>query len=298
VIKWAGLNGEEKQQLMPILSTTDNWILLTHQLGESNETLPPFREAKLVAKAEGENSRHKGWWRERKDELATNSITTEVWRSTKGRIPEATRTTIQEAIEVENSKDTPSFGTEDLETIYRRGTEAGLSGIYSFPGAVYATDGSNDKGVMGAGFYRLDKNRGGCCQLGRGEEGNSSNRAELGASSLALEDAKDRKVRNPMILLSDSASPPKWRKCESFRDNGLRGRRQERAMDRMDRPRTSIDERMLSGRRTVVIVWWAVVGFWSFFIDFLLLVAATFCILGLDFCVLAYWGSAALLLPL
>jgi len=67
-------------------------------------------------------------------------------------------------------------------------------------------------------------------------------------------------------------------------------------MDRMDRPRTSIDDRMLSGRGAVVIVLWAVAGFWSFFIDLLLLVAATFCILGLDFCVLAYWGSAALLL--
>ena len=41
-----------------------------------------------------------------------------------------------------------------------------------------------------------------------------------------------------------------------------------------------------------------VAGFWSFFIDLLLLVAATFCILGLDFCVLAYWGSAALLVSL
>ena len=63
--------------------------------------------------------------------------------------------------------------------LHRLGTEAGLLGIYSLPGAVYATDGSNDKGVMGAGFYRLDGNRGGCCQLGRGKEGNSSNQAEL-----------------------------------------------------------------------------------------------------------------------
>ena len=35
----------------------------------------------------------------------------------------------------------------------------GLLGIYNFPEAVYATDGSNDKGVMGADFYRLDQNR-------------------------------------------------------------------------------------------------------------------------------------------
>jgi len=49
-------------------------------------------------------------------------------------------------------------------------------------------------------------------------------------------------------------SPPKWRKCESFRGNGLHSWRPERAMDRMDRHRTSIDERMLSGRRAVMIV--------------------------------------------
>jgi len=61
-------------------------------------------------------------------------------------------------------------------------------------------------------------------------------------------------------------------------------------MDWMDRPRTSIDERMLSGRLAVVIMRLVVAGFWSSFIDLLLLVAATFCILGLDFCVLAYWA--------
>ena len=84
---------------------------------------------------------------------------------------------IQEALEEKGAKDTHSFGLEDLEKIHRSGTEAGLLGIYNFPGAVYARDGSNDKGVTGAGYFKLDENRGGCCQLGRGEEGNSSNRA-------------------------------------------------------------------------------------------------------------------------
>jgi len=115
---------------------------------------------------------------------------------------------IQEALEEESTKDTPSFGSEDLEIRRprdRSGTEAGLLGIYNFPGAVYATDGSNDKGVIGAGYFKLDENRGGCCQLGRGEEGNSSNRAELGAACLALKDAKRQQDRKPMILLSDSA---------------------------------------------------------------------------------------------
>jgi len=152
-------------------------------------------------------------------------MTTEVWISTRGRISEATRIAIQEALEEENKKDTPSFGREDLEDtpscgredleeIQRSGTEVGLLGIYNFPGSVYATDGSNDRGVMGAGFSKLDEHRGSCCKLGRCEEGNFPNRTELGAACLALEDSKRQQDRKPVILLSDSAcflsSSQKW----------------------------------------------------------------------------------------
>ena len=76
---------------------------------------------------------------------------------------------IQEALDEGHKKDTPSFGMEDLDVIHRSVSEVGLLGIYNFPGAVYATDGSNDKGIMGAGYFRLDEHRGGCCQLGRGK---------------------------------------------------------------------------------------------------------------------------------
>ena len=141
-------------------------------------------------------------------------MTTEVWISTRGRISEATRIALQEALEEDNKKDTPSFGREDLEEIHRSGTEAGLLGICNFPGSVHATVGSNYRGVVGAGFFKLDEHRGGYCQLGRGEEGNSSNRAERGAACLALEDAKRQQDRKPVILLSDSAcflsSSQKW----------------------------------------------------------------------------------------
>jgi len=67
---------------------------------------------------------------------------------------------------------------------------------------------------MGAGFFKLDEHRGGCYQLGRGDECNFSNRAELGAACLALEDTKRQQDRKPVILLSDSAcflsSSQKW----------------------------------------------------------------------------------------
>ena len=211
---WPGLHEKEKSELIPTLLIIDNWILLTHPLGTGNKSQPPFQESQRIAQAEGKCSRHKGWWREGKDKLATHSMTTEVWISIKGQISEATRMAIQEALEEGHKKDTSSFGMEDLEVIHRSGSEAGLLGIYNFPGAVYATDGSNDKGIMGAGYFRLDEHRGGCCQLGRGEEGNSSNRAKLGAACLALEDAKRKQDRKPVILLFDSAcllsSSQKW----------------------------------------------------------------------------------------
>jgi len=131
----------EKSELIPTLLITDNWILLTHPLGTGNKSQPPFKDSQRIARAEGKCSRHKGWWREGKDKLATHSMTTEVWISTKGQIPEATRMAIQEVLEEGHKKDTPSFGMEDLEVLHRAGSEAGLLGIYNFPGAV----GSNDK---------------------------------------------------------------------------------------------------------------------------------------------------------
>jgi len=122
-INWPGLNDKEKAEPIPTLSTTDDWILLTHRLGTRNKSQPPFKESQRIARAERKCSRHKGWWREGKDELATHSMTTEVWINTRGQIPEATQMSIQEALEEEKTKDTPSFGMEDLEVIHRSGSE-------------------------------------------------------------------------------------------------------------------------------------------------------------------------------
>ena len=126
VINWPGLTDKEKTELIPTLFTTDNWILLTHPLGAKNKSQPPHKESQRIARADSKCSRHKGWWREGKNELATHSTTTEVWISTRGRISEATRIVLQEALEEDNKKDAPSFGREDIEEIHRSGTEAGL----------------------------------------------------------------------------------------------------------------------------------------------------------------------------
>jgi len=52
--------GERKEHRNKTQNNLRQQIFLTHPLGEINKTLPPFREAKLVARAEGENSRHRG----------------------------------------------------------------------------------------------------------------------------------------------------------------------------------------------------------------------------------------------
>jgi len=105
----------EKTELVLTLSTTDTWILLTHPLGAKNKSQPPLKESQRIARAEGKCSRHKGWWLKGKDKLATHSMTTEVWISTRGRISEATRIALQEALEEDNKKDAPSFGREDQD---------------------------------------------------------------------------------------------------------------------------------------------------------------------------------------
>ena len=107
VINWPGLDDKEKTELISTLSTTDNWILPTHPLGANNKSQPPLGESQRIARAEGKCSRHKGWWREGKDELASHSMTTEAWISTRGRISEATRIIIQEALEEETKKTLP-----------------------------------------------------------------------------------------------------------------------------------------------------------------------------------------------
>jgi len=75
--------------------------------------------------------------------------------------------------------------------------------------------------------------------------------------------------------------PRKWRKCNLVLGHGLCGSQLERAMNWIDRPRTRTDERMLSGRRVVLIAWWAGAGFGRFFIDLSFLCEQSFS--GLDF---------------
>jgi len=49
----------KKAELIPTLSTTDNWILLTHPQGASNKSQPPLGKSQRIARADSKCSWHK-----------------------------------------------------------------------------------------------------------------------------------------------------------------------------------------------------------------------------------------------
>jgi len=94
------------------------------------------------------------------------------------------------------------MSNDGVESTYWSGTETGLLRITEFPGIIYATDSAKDDDGMGAGFYSHDTGGGGCCKVGRTEEGLSSNRPEYVAAWLALSDTL--KSDESVIILTDS----------------------------------------------------------------------------------------------
>ena len=62
-------------------------------------------------------------------------------------------------------------------------------------------------------------------------------------------------------------SPPKWQKCNLVSGHGLCGQRHGLAMNWVDRPRTSADERDVVWSPRCRDCVWAVAGFGRFFID-------------------------------
>jgi len=108
----------------------------------------------------------------------------EVWVSNRYNISQKSLDDLETILNSNSAKDDPYNGTEGVEKKYWTGTEAGLMGIPLFPRLIYATDGSQEKGNMRAGFYNHAEKTGGFCKVGRSEEGASSNRAEYAAACI------------------------------------------------------------------------------------------------------------------
>ena len=74
----------------------------------------------------------------------------EVWISSRHSIPQNLLDDLEALLNSSSAKDAPHNGTEGVEGVYWAGTDAGLMDILRFPGLIYATDGSQEKGNMGA----------------------------------------------------------------------------------------------------------------------------------------------------
>jgi len=206
VINWTGLSNADRKALCPKLRDTNNWILLSLAGKESPSSNKAFLEHSTKAMTtNGKSFRKRKWWLLGDDELAKYDRRAEVWVSRRHNIPKELLDNLESELNSDDAKDIPHHETQGTEGKYWAGTEAGLMGIASFPGLIYATDGSQEKKNMGAGFYMHNDATGGFYRVGRYEEGSSSNRAEHAAACIALEHAiRFAESKRPLILLTDS----------------------------------------------------------------------------------------------
>jgi len=206
VINWTGLSREDQAIILPTLQTTNDWIVLALAGRPRLGTIPLSVNGSVIAMTtKGKSFRKRQWWQTGDDELAAYDRKVEVWISSRHNISQNLLDDLEALLNSSSAKDAPHNGTEGVEDVYWAGTEAGLMGIPRFPGLIYATDGSQEKGNMGAGFYRHEGETGGFSKVGRDEEGSSSNKAEHAAACIALEDAiAYASSLRPLILLTDS----------------------------------------------------------------------------------------------
>ena len=153
----------------------------------------------------GRTRKSKGWWRRGDVGAYQNAGNMTCWAHRElAAVDEETRNNMEAAWEAEDDKDECIVNLEGPEQNYWLGSEAGMLGCYWFSGVVFAGDGSDHRGRMGAGAYCLgDPDVQQCVGVGREEEGTSSNRPELAALVLAL-----RKTRftDNLLYLCDNQS--------------------------------------------------------------------------------------------
>ena len=104
----------------------------------------------ITMTTKGKSFRKRQWWLTGEDELAAYDRKVEVWISSRHSIPQNLLNDLGALLNSSSAKEAPHNGTEGVEDIHWAGMEAGLMGIPCFPDLIYATDGSQEKGNMGA----------------------------------------------------------------------------------------------------------------------------------------------------
>ena len=109
----------------------------------------------------------KGWWKRGDIKTAASKIGMQCWIHTRGaemlRAKTAERkqgTRLEEAVDrieqawkCEHRSDEYKLTLQGPERFFWLGSEAGLLGIFDFPGIIAGGDGSEDAGKMGAGVW-------------------------------------------------------------------------------------------------------------------------------------------------
>ena len=122
------------------------------------------------------------------------------WTVPKQEVAEVVRETWPPIL-CESGKDEYVRTNTGPETAYCRGTEFSRMGGYDFPGQIASSDGSEDKGSMGAGFIVLENPKAtGSIRVVRTEEGTDSTRTEM---TVLLEVLIGANVKDNLVVIVD-----------------------------------------------------------------------------------------------
>ena len=175
----AGSSPEEVEATLPHLQGRTDWVVLTPPLSDDSPALAFLAlHGRQILTGSGSSFRTRGWWKTGSDELAKYSTNLDCWiareaKPERDKIEALGRTLCQNL-----SNEPPFLNTTKLGLIFRAGTEAGLLGLHDHRLAVYATDGSLEDNVMGAGVYVAHSRKALSAKIGRSSEGRTSLRVE------------------------------------------------------------------------------------------------------------------------
>ena len=232
VVLWDSLDEQGKKEVLADLDGQKDWVLWKkvpktkeEWLEDNSLTTVGVCIFKGNAK-QGGSVKVKGWWKRGDIKTAASKVGMQCWIHTEGaeklraqaaereqgtRLEEVVNR-IEQAWKCEQRSDEYKLTLQGPEQFFWRGSEAGLLGIFDFPGILAGGDGSEDAGKMGAGVWCWhDRAQHWGIRVGREEEGSNSKRPELAALASFLRSI-DRTC--PCVYLCDNAavldSVDKW----------------------------------------------------------------------------------------
>jgi len=137
----------------------------------------------------GQSVRWKAWWQQGIIKYAVSEKYASCWVHQDCHVADEQKAALKKAARVSGRKDECQVRLKGREHDYWMGTEIGMLGGYGFQGQITAGDSSDKQGKMGVGYNNLRrKKEKQQCEVGREEEGSSSNQPELAVFFLALRD--------------------------------------------------------------------------------------------------------------